>query len=308
MVSGQRRKDKRAGSSVGPSGQWWGAGAGALVSALGLAVVLAAAVYGLERMRDRVLSLPEYNPVIKVELGSAPDWVNREGWRGRILSAVELPENEQWLGGDLLRCVYDQMMHSGWVSQVRRVTQDVDGTVRIFCRAEDYRRPIAMLLTQEGYLAVDRQGVRLPEVYDFVGEDSGWMRVVGLETPPPAIGSAFAEDTDAMAAVRIATLIFDQEFAPRITGIDVTNFRGRRNRRENHVTLRTRDGGTIIWGSAIGEEMEELSAAEKIANIALYFKKGSRQAYADVSVYRGGWIEPARQVIRTADGSGERDR
>ena len=72
--------------------------------------------------------------------------------------------------------------------------------------------------------------------------------------------------------------------------------RGRNDKRANHICLRTRDGGKIDWGSAIGEEIEEPSARDKIRTIALYFKKGSSQAQVDVSVYEGVELEEGVSV------------
>jgi hypothetical protein len=129
------------------------------------------------------------------------------------------------------------------------------------------------------------------------------MRIVGVDSPLPEVGQPFTGD-DALAGIKLACLLFDQDFSSRISGIDVVNFRGRRDKRDNHIKLRTREGATIAWGSAIGEEIEEPSAKDKLRTIAAYFKKGSPQAQVDISVYRNGWIQPApidALDIRTAD-------
>jgi len=271
---------------------------------VGLFVFVGAAVFGLERLKDRVYDRPEYNPPIQVQLADPPAWVEREGWHKRILSVVKIPEDQQWLDEMLVRRVADQINCSGWVSRVHTVAQRMDGVIRISC---DYRRPIAMIQTANGYIPVDRFAVRLPEVYERVEDGTGWMRIVGVETTTPDVGEAFAGD-DAVAAVRLASVLFEQDFAQRITAIDVLNFRGRRDKHDNHIKLRTVDGRRIDWGSAIGEEIEEPTVQEKVRTIALYFKKGSPQARIDVSVYRNGWIEPVEPAIHTADGSRSRGR
>lgn len=275
-----------------------------LAGFVGLFAALGASVYGLERLKDHVYALPEYSPAIQVELADAPAWVEREGWRNRILSTVKISDDQQWLDEMLVRQVADQINCSGWVSRVHRVAQGMDGIIRISC---DYRRPIAMIQTAKGYIPVDRFGIRLPEVYERVEDGTGWMRIVGIESTTPEVGELFHGE-DAGAAVRLASVLFEQEFSQRITAIDVANFRGRRDKRDNHIKLRTLDGQRIDWGSAIGEEIEEPSVQEKVRTIALYFKKGSPQAHVDISVYRNGWIEPAEPVVRTADGSRTRDR
>lgn len=280
-----------------------------LIAAVSLFVAAGAAVYGMERLKKHVYALPEYNPPIRVELADPPDWVEREGWRDRILGCVQIPADQQWLDEALVRAIGDQINRSGWVSRVERITQSTDGTIRIACQ---FRRPIAMVRVSEGFVPVDREGVRLPtgsgtQLYDLVDDDSGWMKIEGVSTGLPEVGEAFGGD-DALAAVKIASLIFQQEFALRISRIDVRNFRGRLNKRENHIRLLTRDGGEIKWGSAIGEEIEEASATDKIKTIMMYFRKGPPQAHVDISVFPNRWIEPAEPVIRTADGSRSRAR
>jgi hypothetical protein len=268
-----------------------------------LAILIGGAVLGLDRIKRRVYSLPEYNPQFQVELANPPEWVEVEDWHKRILESVKIPSDQEWLDESLVRQVADQINRSGWIVKLNRVEQGMDGIIRI---SADYRRPIAMVRikheSEECFVPVDRQGYRLPEMYRQVNDALGWIRILGVDSSVPEAGEAFTGD-DAVAGVRLATLLFDQEFSSRITGIDVTNFRGRRDRRDNHIKLRTREGATIAWGSALGEEIEEPSYQDKLRTIAAYFKKGSPQAEVDISVYRNGWIEPAPidPTVRTAD-------
>ncbi|UCD27971.1 MAG: hypothetical protein JSV03_12835 [Planctomycetota bacterium] len=278
------------------------AGAIPLISALSLVVVIALAIVGLELLVDYIYAQSEGGDVIKIELVNAPDWVIREEWRPRILSTIELPSDQQLSDGELIRLIADQMSSSGWVSRLNRVSQDMKGTIHIDC---DYRRPIAMVLVDGVYVPVDRAGYRLPEVYDFVAEDAGWIRIFGVQSDLPDIGALFVED-DSQAAVRLASLIFDcgSGISNRISGIDVSNFRGRRDKRENHIVLRARGGGVIEWGSAIGEEIEEPTAMEKIRNIAVYFEGRSVERHIDVSVYPNAWrIKPLDSAGRIVKGS-----
>jgi hypothetical protein len=174
----------------------------------------------------------------------------------------------------------------------------MDGSIHVCC---DYRRPIAMVLTNTGkYVPIDKDGVRLPEEYDRVEGDSGWMRILGVQAETPKPGHAYGEDgrtdTDAVAAVRLAWLLFSQDdISARISGIDVTNFNGREDKYKTHIRLWTRDGRMVKWGSAIGSEVEEPGVTDKLKNLALWLKRGSPQAYADLSVYRNGVVAPVGQ-------------
>jgi hypothetical protein len=115
-----------------------------------------------------------------------------------------------------------------------------------------------------------------------------------------------------VAGIALAQLISEQDFAPRITSINVANFRGRIDRRKSHIYLTPRGGrkDQIAWGSAIGEEIEEEPAIEKLRNIAVWLKRGSPQACVNVAVYRNAYIEFDAQeeepAIRTADSTSER--
>jgi len=272
-----------------------------LISAVALFVIVVLAIVGLEWLKDYVYALPEYNPPVKVELANAPDWVDKEQWRPRILSSIHLPKDCRWLDGELIKEVADQMMASGWVSKVNWASQEMDGTIRLEC---EYRRPIAMVLVNDVFIPVDCDGVRLPEVYDSVDEDLGWICVCGVKCDIPDIGKTFVED-DAVAAVKLASLIFNQgpKLSNHISRIDVSNFRGRVNKRDGHIVLLDRHGNKIIWGSAVGEEIEENTIHQKIGLIMGFFEKGLRGRYIDVSTYPDRCRDLTPRVVQAMHGS-----
>ncbi len=271
---------------------------GPLPAIAGVTLCLGLSLLVLSRVKSFVYSQPEYNAPVKVELECAADaaWVEQEGWKPRILSCLKLPKNARIMDRELLEGIGRQLAQSGWIRQVHRVQRGMDGTVRVLC---DYRRPVAMLRIRDGhYVAIDREGVRLPEVYDPLPENSGWMRLVGVDSKLPEVGKPFVlseqqDGADALAAVDLAVRLFDNpRIADRISRVDVSNFRGRRDKYDTHLTLLTREGRKIKWGSAIGEEVEEPTVQDKLRNLVALLEKGTPQAYADLSVYRNGWIEP----------------
>lgn len=272
---------------------------GPLPAIAGVTVCIVLSLLVLGRIKSFVYAQPEYSGPVKVELecpGEAA-WVEQEGWKPRILACLKVPQNARIMDRELLEDIGRQLNESGWVRRVHRVQRSMDGTVRVLC---DYRRPVAMLRIRDGhYVAVDRDGVRLPEVYDPLPENSGWMRIVGVDSKLPEVGKAFVlgeqqDGADALAAVELAVRLFsDPRIVDRISRIDVSNFRGRRDKYDTHLTLLTREGRKIKWGSAIGEEVEEPTVGDKLRNLVALLEKGTPQAYADLSVYRNGWIEPA---------------
>ncbi len=276
----------------------------------GVLAVVAGAVYGLEQLKAYVYAQPEYAPAVSLALINPPAWVERESWTARILESVDLSREPPLQGMPLVRQVHDQLLASGWVSRVNRVFEGMDGRIRIDC---DFRRPVAMIHFDgamdepigEGFIAVDKDGVRLPELYGRVGSEDGWLRIFGVQSPLPQVGQAYPEaEGDAAAAVRLASLIFEQTYASRISGINVRNFRGRHNPSEAHIVLLTHAGGRIIWGSAIDAEIEEPNWKDKIRTIGMYFERSQPQARIDASVYPDRVIvEPVDPLARAVDGN-----
>ena len=85
------------------------------------------------------------------------------------------------------------------------------------------------------------------------------IKGVGLKRVPLP-GQVF-DQQDLAAGVALAVLLnrMDAEVMPKnpllehIASIDVRNFNGRKNRREPHIVLRSKDDTQIIWGAEIGE-------------------------------------------------------
>jgi len=260
------------------------AGFGPLLPVAGVLTVIVLSICGLEWLRGQVLSNPKYNPEPKIQLEYLPgsEWVQQEGWLPRIQASIRLPD-KPYMDDKLPEEVAQQVAATGWVRRVLQVERGMDGTIRVCC---DYRRPIAMVLTNRGkYIPVDKDGVRLPEEYERVEADSGWMRILGVQTEPPPVGGSYekfrGEKCDGAHAVRLAFLLFSQpETGDKITGIDVSNC--------SDIMLYTRDGGKFRWGSAIGCEVEEPEPAYKLRNLALTLRTSSPQACADLTVYRNG--------------------
>ena len=290
----------RTAKTAEAAGAGWFGSVRPLVPVVCVGLMIGAAAYGLEQLKHHAYRAMDFRPPIRLALVDPPEWVVAEKWEPRILASIPVPGPDQWTDPDLARRVAEQLEASGWVREVHRVTRHMDGTIAIKC---DCRRPIAMVLTPKGYVPIDREAFRLPEVYTSVSASSGWLRIVGVESPVPKVNASF-EGEDARAAVHLAALLFEQgdAFTFGISAIDVINFRGRRDKRACHVKLWTPDGTEIKWGSAIGEEVEENTPAEKLAQIAVMLKEGGPQAQVDVSVYPTRTIVPADLAVESSAG------
>ncbi len=274
----------------------------------GVLIVLCGVLMGLEELKQHVYARPELTPEgYKIVLLDPPEWVVEEEWAPRILVAASSPlesvKDASSEGGaaeapdegvegaadttddepghaepedPIARQVHDALAASGWVREIRSVVTGQDGVIGIDA---EYRRPVAMIhfknmRGQYRFVAVDRDGVRLPELYEQVDSDSGWIRIFGVRVnAPPEAGQPFTTD-DAQAGVRIAREISEQPYWRHITGITVLNYGGRERQDETHIKLLRRQGASILWGSAIGEEIEEAPWETKLANLGLALKRG----------------------------------
>lgn len=288
-------------------------------TAVALIVVVAASVWGLEEIKERVHSRPEYvakagEIQLELDLDSEQAWVAGEKWRPLILKSFTLPEDAGWMDETLLKRVAEQLQASGWVSRVNQVVRELNydetagelhRTIRVDC---DFRRPVAMVLNDEVCLAVDKDGYRLPGEYKYVS-GSGWIRIVGVEAEAPDVGARY-ESEDALAGIQLAALLSEQPFWNKIQTVDVRNFGGRLSRLEPPIRVIHLNGGGFLWGSPLGDEHEEATPEEKLRSIAYQLRSDNPDDWPkgmrDVSVYPNAWIADSGDVVRTADGSRSR--
>lgn len=98
----------------------------------------------------------------------------------------------------------------------------------------------------------------------------------------PLPGQRF-DQGDMAAAVALALLLhrMDTEIAPKtplleqIASIDVGNYKGNKNPREPHLTLRSKDDVEIRWGAEIGEWAKYMEAKdeEKLAKLYTHYQE-----------------------------------
>jgi hypothetical protein len=110
--------------------------------------------------------------------------------------------------------------------------------------------------------------VRLPGHYlgTEVSRDSGLLLVYGVANRPPAEGEPW-DGADVKVAVKMVGMLSDKPYFDQLTGIIVENYGGRRDARSPHIELATDRQSRIWWGRAPGEEIDEPTAAQKLANL-----------------------------------------
>jgi hypothetical protein len=211
-----------------------------------------------------------------LKLVDVPDWAKSD-LRNRVAAVAggtRFPLTEEtaaFVAGNLARMP--------WLADVKvRVTHD---SVLVAAR---WRKPVVVIDIREtnSKIYVDQDLVvmdHLPMPHLPIVEAKGVsLRIV------PLPGQTFDEG-DLKAAVDLAVLLnhMDAEFTPKtplleqIASIDVSNYRGRKNARMEHIVLNTKGKAQIIWGAEIGEYAKNLEASdeEKIASLYGDYKSGS---------------------------------
>ncbi len=163
-----------------------------------------------------------------------------------------------------------------WLDNVD--VQVTHNSVRVKAR---YRKPIARIEIPEDHskIYIDTDLVVLDympmphlPIVELKGVSLNWV---------PLPGQVF-DQQDVAAGVALALLLhrMDVEVMPKnpllehIANIDVRNFNGRKNGREPHIVLRSKDDTQIIWGAEIGEWTKHLEATDeqKLAKLYAYYR------------------------------------
>jgi hypothetical protein len=222
-----------------------------------------------------------------LKLVGVPDWAKSD-LRNRVAEFAGGTRFE--LTDKTASTIAGKLASMSWLADMGvRVTND---SVLVSAR---WRKPIVMVDIREENrkIYVDQDLVvmdYMPMPHLPIVEAKG----VSLNIVPP-LGQTFDEG-DLQAAVDLAVLLnqMDAEFAPKtplleqIASIDVSNYKGRKNVRLEHIVLHAKDGALIIYGAEIGQYAKnaEASDEEKLASLYGYYKEfgsfGSEAKYINV--------------------------
>jgi hypothetical protein len=199
-------------------------------------------------------------PPIKAAV--APKWATSQGEElvriegtGRSIFDPKLVEE---VGRKFESCAWVRK-----VTGVERVFPD-----RLLIKFE-YRRAHAAVRRENGFVLVDRDGVRLPGVYVTPPPCDRSVQITGVASQPPEPGKAW-QDESLRAAVAMADYIPDNTLLGRlgIREVDVANFGGRLDPRRSEMSMVTSTGCTIAWGrTSRTSKFGDLSTEEKLENL-----------------------------------------
>ena len=199
-------------------------------------------------------------PPIKTAV--APKWSNSQGQEivridgaGRSLFDPQLVEK---VGKTFEACPWVRK-----VTAVERVFPD-----QLLIKFE-YRRAHVAVRRENGFVLVDRDGVRLPGVYATPPACDRTVQVTGLASQPPEPGQPWKDEALA-AAVAMADYIPGNTLLSRlgIREVDVANFGGRQDPRHSEMSLVTSNGCIVAWGrTSTTSKFGDLSTEEKLENL-----------------------------------------
>jgi hypothetical protein len=256
------------------------------VIGLAAAVVLVGVMLGLHRLEGVALEHDRFDRPADLHLINAPP-----GIRTDLLAALDPVLDRSWGDPNLCRDIGVILESNPWVQHVRSVRKYGTGRIDVTCQ---YRQPVALIRANQALHLVTRDAIRLPGEYAY---DPGLLVIEGVALPPPPAGASW-EAPELRAALAVADRLHGEPFATQITGVLVQNYGGRIDEEAAHIRLATdRPGGTIIWGSAPGEEMEENTASEKIAilrdNFHRYGRVDAQRQTIDISIHPQRFMTPA---------------
>jgi len=192
----------------------------------------------------------------------APRWANSQGEelvridaRGRSLFDPKLVEQ-----------VGQQFEACPWVRKVTAVERVFPDKLLI---KFEYRRAHVAVKRENGFVLVDRDGVRLPGVYATPPPCDRTVQVTGIASLPPEPGKPW-KDESLTAAVAMADYIPGSTLLTRlgIREVDVANFAGRVDPRKSEMTLVTGNGCQVAWGrTGQTSKFGDLSTEEKMENL-----------------------------------------
>ncbi len=240
-------------------------------------------------------------------VGETPGWVTEE-IKNRVYAAASVDAGGESIDENAASAVQRSIERLvPWLAEVK--VQTTHNSIRIAGR---WRKPIAMVTADpprptSGRVEAGKNKFFLDAdlvVLDYIPVgDLSVVTVDGLEftKQKPVPGQVFqGEDLAAALAVlsRLermdAAVKLNKPLMREIVSIDVANFDGRKNKREPHIVLYTKDNTQIIWGAEIGAWQRHLESPDddKLAKLYTYY-----QQYGTLSGVKYINLRDPRQTI-----------
>lgn len=190
-----------------------------------------------------------------------------------VLRESNLPRKVSLIERDLCRDVALALENHPWVRQVEFVRLTSEPAVQAVI---DYRRPVAFIEFESGFLPVDQAGTLLP-VDSFSADDVERLpRILGLD-PSPSLDSHDYDPRVLKAATQIAEILapgqdMDRYWIPfKLKGIIAPKIaEGDDGTLGLTFEILTEGGSRIIWGNPPGTDQLEPTPEQKLGRMEQY--------------------------------------
>ena len=210
-------------------------------------------------------------------VGEVPNWVSEE-IKNRIYAAATAEANNSANADEIIAASAQSNIANlvPWLADAK--VQTTHKNILITGR---WRKPILLVTAEKNKFFIDADLVVLD--YSPLG-NLPVINITGLELSkiPPTLGKVWQGD-DLAAGMAVLNRLSrmdiaispDKPLLRQIERIDVANFEGRKNKREPHISLYTKDGTQIIWGAELGTWQRHLESPDddKLAKLYTYYQQ-----------------------------------
>ena len=210
-------------------------------------------------------------------VGEVPNWVSEE-IKNRIYAAATAEANNSANADEIIAASAQRNIANlvPWLADAK--VQTTHKNILITGR---WRKPILLVTAEKNKFFIDADLVVLD--YSPLG-NLPVINITGLELSkiPPTLGKVWQGD-DLAAGMAVLNRLSrmdiaispDKPLLRQIERIDVDNFEGRKNKREPHISLYTKDGTQIIWGAELGTWQRHLESPDddKLAKLYTYYQQ-----------------------------------
>lgn len=276
------------------------AGVGANAARIGFTLALLGGLaFGLAAMERYVKNIAMERKVdYRVELVNPPEWLTRDLME-QLAHSLDIQESDLAVDQAVADRWAQALQENPWVRQLHHLHKRYDGVVELDC---ELRVPIASFEQRGRIYYIDREHVTIPAA-------AVQLHLVRLDGPPTSgveLGEAVS-DRKLIAGLEVLQLILQvdsqmerkEQLWTELARLDVSNYQGRLNPREAHLTLYTERNTPIYWGAAVNEATAHYEANEKFKLTTLYrqFKQAGsldRYQYVELRNFRKEKTDPLK--------------
>ena len=209
----------------------------------------------------------------QIALSDAPPWI--AGWiEMQLKRQIAAQVSGDPLDGSGLERAATVLADDPWIVRVKQIRR-LPGSM-IDVQAE-YRMPIALVESVDGYHIVSTTGVLLPGLYmPEQIEAVGLPIIAGVDVDAPRPGQPWESDRLA-AGIQLVSLLDGEPYFQQIEAFDVSGDDGRGR---IQLSLLTHTGGKVIWGLPPRQEasLEPEASLKRDKLRSIYGQRGSIDA------------------------------